>query len=107
MEFNGVWDRGGECVINSSRKLRDELRYFLEDPEVPPDNNACERLIRGVAMYRKTSNFKQSQVYTDAWCRWMTIAKTAEMYGIKRTADWLENLAHGSVRKSVSEGPLV
>jgi transposase len=31
------------------RRHQDELLVFLDDPQVPPDNNEAERTLRGVA----------------------------------------------------------
>ena len=42
-------------ALRSLLKHEDGLRVFVEHPEVPPDNNAAERAIRGPVICRYTS----------------------------------------------------
>lgn len=47
------------------RKRRDSLLRFLEDPTIPPDNNASERAIRNVKVKTKVSGMFKSDIGAD------------------------------------------
>jgi len=44
-----------QTFINRMRKFRKYIFTFLEDPLVPPDNNASERAIRNIKVKQKIS----------------------------------------------------
>jgi transposase len=51
-------DLAGATAANLLRSLRDKASqwwYFLENPEVPPDNNQAERSLRLAVTKRKVS----------------------------------------------------
>jgi len=50
---------------NRIRKRRDSLFRFLEDPTIPPDNNASERAIRNVKVKTKVSGMFKSEIGAD------------------------------------------
>jgi len=47
------------------RKRRDSLLRFLDDPNIPPDNNASERAIRNIKVKTKVSGMFKTEVGAD------------------------------------------
>jgi transposase len=61
--FNQWIPKAGATALNWLRKLRDKYDqwwYFLEHPEVPPDNNLAERSLRLAVTKRKVSGGSRS-----------------------------------------------
>ena len=54
-------DRQAQRLIKRFRRHQDELFTFLDQPDVPFDNNAAERSIRPAVILRKNSNGNRSQ----------------------------------------------
>ena len=81
-----------------------ELRSFLHDPRICPDNNQVERSVRAVAVYRNVAFFKKSIEDTKGFCNLLTLRETAKLNGIKDVSKWL-NAVHrafyGDVERSV------
>lgn len=69
---------------------RDQLRSFLNDPQLAPDTNISERTVRAVTVLRAASGFKQSQEFTDSMCGWFTLVQTAKANGIRDPIAWLK-----------------
>ena len=64
------------------------LWRFLETEDVPPTNNLAERLIRTIAIWRKTSFGTQSKAGTTYMERIMTVVATCKLQ-TKNTLDYL------------------
>ena len=67
---------------------RKELRTFLSDHRVSPDNNGVERAVRAATVYRKAALFKQSVEGAKAYCNLLILRETAKLNGIKDVAGW-------------------
>lgn len=63
-------------------KVRDSLFTFLEDPDVPPDNNGSEREIRPVATYRKVTGGFRSDWAPNFYANVRSAISTAARKGI-------------------------
>ena len=68
---------------------REELRYFLVDPRAPADTNLCERKIRPLNAYMRSSGGKQSFKYLQSYANMMTLTQTAMDNGIEHPEVWL------------------
>jgi len=51
---------------------------FLFDPDVPYENNACERAVRNLKVKQKVSGMFKSQQGANAYCQIHSIAQTAK-----------------------------
>jgi len=60
------------------KKHSEHLFVFLENPEVPPDNNASERAIRTIKVKQKVSGQFKSEEGADAFCVIRSITDTAK-----------------------------
>lgn len=79
-------------AIPASGTLRDALRYiqkreenlkrFLEDPKLAPDNNATERTIRGVAVGRKNHHGSRSERGTRVAAILYSMIESAQRVGL-------------------------
>lgn len=67
------------------------LWRFLETEDVPPTNNLAERLIRTIAIWRKTSFGTQSRAGTTYMERIMTVVATCKLQG-KNTLNYLTDV---------------
>ena len=54
---------------------------FLHRPDVPPDNNACERALRKSVIHRKVSGGFRSQWGAAAFATMATVIETAHKQG--------------------------
>jgi transposase len=63
-------------------KVRNSLFTFLEDRELPPDNNGSEREIRPVATYRKVTGGFRSKWGPDFFANVKSTIGTAARKGI-------------------------
>jgi transposase len=98
-------DRLLECRVRSARarrlqkryhRHRDHLLVFLQCPDVPPDNNACERALRPSVIHRKVTNGFRSEWGAQAYAALATVLATAKLH--KRSVfDTLVNLMGPSV----------
>ena len=68
---------------------KEELRAFLEDPEIPLDSNAIERKIRRLVVLRNNNLFEQTAKGLDELCMLFTVIETARDNGIKDVTQWL------------------
>lgn len=59
-------------------KCRDYIFNFLENPAIPPDNNASERGIRKVKIKMKNSGTFRSDEGADAFLEILSIVETAK-----------------------------
>jgi len=63
------------------RKHRQALFTFLYRPDVPPDNNACERALRKSVVHRKVSGGFRSRWGAEAFATLATVIETAAKRG--------------------------
>lgn len=90
---NGKWTACGQSVYSDPvvfwKNHEKELKYFLEDPYISPDNNATEQTIRCCALYKTSAFFKQTKNGAKAFCGWMSLRETAKLNGIKDPVKWM------------------
>jgi transposase len=65
------------------RRHREPLFVFLHCPEVPPDNNACERALRPSVIHRKVTNGFRSDWGAHAYAALATVIETAKLHNCK------------------------
>jgi transposase len=75
-------NRHGQRLRKRYAKLRDHLFTFLEHPEVPPDNNGCERELRPTATYRKVTGGFRSGWGADLFAGIKSVLGTAARHGL-------------------------
>jgi len=61
------------------RRHREHLFVFLHCPDVPPDNNACERALRPSVIHRKVTNGFRSEWGAHAYAALATVIETAKL----------------------------
>jgi transposase len=59
---------------------REHLFVFLHCPDVPPDNNACERALRPSVIHRKVTNGFRSEWGAQTYAALATIIATAKLH---------------------------
>jgi transposase len=74
-------DKDAKRLIKRLKRHRDELLTFLDDPEVPFDNNHGERGIRPAVMIRKNSFGNRSDRGADTQAVLMSVYRTLEQRG--------------------------
>ena len=62
------------------RRHREHLLVFLHCPDVPPDNNACERALRPSVIHRKVTNGFRSEWGAHAYGALATVIETAKLH---------------------------
>lgn len=62
------------------RRHREHLFVFLHDPDVPPDNNACERALRPSVIHRQVTNGFRSEWGAHAYAALATVIETAKLH---------------------------
>jgi transposase len=73
------------------RRHREHLFVFLHCPDVPPDNNACERTLRPSVIHRKVTNGFRSEWGAHAYAALATVLETAKLHH-RNVFDTLVNL---------------
>jgi transposase len=73
------------------RRHRAHLFVFLHCPDVPPDNNACERALRPSVIHRKVTNGFRSEWGAHAYAALATVIETAKLQN-RNVFDTLVNL---------------
>jgi transposase len=73
------------------RRHREHLFVFLHCPDVPPDNNACERVLRPSVIHRKVTNGFRSEWGAHAYAALATVIETAKLHK-RNVFDTLVNL---------------
>ena len=71
--------KASATALNLLSKLRDKYEqwwYFLEHPEVPPDNNLAERSLRLAVTKRKVSGGSRSLSRFEDTARLFTVVQT-------------------------------
>jgi transposase len=74
-------DKDAQRLIKRLRRHRDDLLTFLDEPEVPFDNNHAERAIRPAVMIRKNSFGNRSDRGADAQAVLMSVYRTLQQRG--------------------------
>ena len=74
------------------------LTVFLNNPEVPLDNNAAERALRGVVVGRKNHYGSRSKRGTEVAALFYTMLETAKLSGTDPRA-YLREAATRAIRK--------
>jgi transposase len=74
--------RGGRArrLQNRYQRHREHLLVFLPCPDVPPDNNACERALRPSVIHRKVTNGFRSEWGAQAYAALATVIATAKLH---------------------------
>jgi transposase len=62
------------------RRHREHLLVFLHCPDVPSDNNACERTLRPSVIHRKVTNGFRSEWGAHAYAALATVLETAKLH---------------------------
>ncbi len=75
-------NRHGKRLRKRYAKVRDHLFTFLEHPEVPPDNNGCERELRPTATYRKVTGGFRSDWGAELFAGIKSVLGTAARHGL-------------------------
>jgi transposase len=73
------------------RRHQEHLFVFLHCPDVPPDNNACERALRPSVIHRKVTNGFRSKWGAQAFAALATVIETAKLQN-RKVFDTLVNL---------------
>ena len=76
-------NREGRRLRKRYGKVRNSLFTFLEHPDVPPDNNGCERELRPTATYRKVTGGFRSTWGADLFAGVRSVVGTAARGGIE------------------------
>ena len=74
-------DKDAKRLIKRLRRHRDDLLTFLDEPEVPFDNNHAERAIRPAVMIRKNSFGNRSDRGADTQAVLMSVYRTLQQRG--------------------------
>lgn len=64
------------------RDLRENLFLFLDDPTIPPTNNASEQALRWSVIFRKTTNGFRSNLGRDLFAMIRSIVNTGRRQGL-------------------------
>ena len=74
-------DKDAKRLIKRLRRHRDDLFTFLDEPDVPFDNNHAERAIRPAVMIRKNSFGNRSDRGADTQSVLMSVYRTLQQRG--------------------------
>jgi transposase len=77
-------DKAGATAGQLLRSLRDKAHqwwYFLDNPEVPPDNNQAERSLRLAVTKRKVSGGSRSMERFQHTANLLTVVQTCRRQG--------------------------
>ena len=74
-------DADAKRLAKRLRKYKDQLFTFLDEPDVPPDNNHAEREIRPAVLMRKNSFHNMSEEGAAMQAIYMTVFRTLERRG--------------------------
>lgn len=85
-------------ALNYMLKLWPGLTVFLNNPEVPLDNNAAERALRGVVVGRKNHYGSRSKRGSEVAALFYTMMETAKLSGIDARA-YLRQAATRAIQK--------
>ena len=85
-------------ALNYMLKLWSGLTVFLDNPDVPLDNNAAERALRGVVVGRKNHYGSRSKRGTEVAALFYTMMETAKLSGIDART-YLRQAATRAIKK--------
>ncbi|WP_406694574.1 transposase [Singulisphaera sp. Ch08] len=89
-----VWeDKDAKRLIKRLRRHRDDLFTFLDEPDVPFDNNHAERAIRPAVMIRKNSFGNRSERGADTQAVLMSVYRTLQQRGHAPLKTFVDALA--------------
>jgi transposase len=71
---------------------RGNLLRFLDDPTIPPTNNAAERALRPAVIARKVSQCSKNERGAGAYAAFVSVLRTLAKSGSERTIDGLSHL---------------
>lgn len=74
-------DRDAVRIAKTLRKWAPAMFLFVANPEVPWENNASERAIRGPVLVRKTTNGHRTDEGAAAFAALMSVRQTSELKG--------------------------
>jgi transposase len=94
-------DPDARRLVKRMRKYREDLFRFLDDPNVPPDNNHAEREIRPAVIIRKNSLCNRSEEGAQVQAVLMSVYRTLKLRG----ADPIRTIA-SALREYVLTGAL-
>lgn len=97
--------RHGRRLQKRYRKHRDALFTFLSRPDVPPDNNACERALRKSVVHRKVSGGFRSDWGAAAFATMATVIETAGKQGQDALSILTSLLAPGPPLSNLAQPP--
>jgi hypothetical protein len=83
-------------AIDYMSKRWSRATLFLEHPDVPLDNNAAERAIRGVVLGRKNHYGSRSQRGTEVAAVFYSLIESAKLAGIA-PAEYLRRAAEAAL----------
>jgi transposase len=69
------------CILRSLHDKQQQWRYFLDHPEVPPDNNLTERALRLAVTKRKVSGGSRSMERFAETATLLSAAQTCRFQG--------------------------
>jgi transposase len=79
-------------------KRWEALTFFVDNPQVPLDNNAAERSLRGPVVGRKNHYGSKSRRGTEVAAVFYTLLETAKLCGIQPT-HYLTTVAERALRE--------
>jgi len=99
---------GGEAskLLRSLRNKTDQWWYFLDHPEVPPDNNLAERTLRLAVTKRKVSGGSRSMERFKHTANLLTVVQTCRRQG-RSVIDFFEQAIKAMVNPDLEEPSLI
>ncbi len=99
---------GGEAsqLLRSLRNKTDQWWYFLDHPEVPPDNNLAERTLRLSVTKRKVSGGSRSMERFKHTANLLTVVQTCRRQG-RSVIDFFEQAIKAMVNPDLQEPSLI
>ena len=99
---------GGEAsqLLRSLRNKTDQWWYFLDHPEVPPDNNLAERTLRLAVTKRKVSGGSRSMERFKHTANLLTVVQTCRRQG-RSVIDFFEEAIKEMVNPDMQEPSLI
>ena len=99
---------GGEAsqLLRSLRNKTDQWWYFLDHPEVPPDNNLSERTLRLAVTKRKVSGGSRSIERFKHTANLLTVVQTCRRQG-RSVIDFFEQAIKAMVNPDMQEPSLI
>ena len=109
LSFNQWIGKAGATAGNLLRSLQDKAEqwwYFLDHPEVPPDNNLAERALRLAVTKRKVSGGSRSMERFKHTANLLTVVQTCRRQG-RSVIDFFEQALRAKSNSSQARPSLV